>query len=105
MSSIKIKNPKTGKWEEVPYFQGEPGTDGITPHIGPNGNWFVGNADTGMPSRGADGDPGQDGHTPQRGVDYFTEADRAAMVAAVIESLGGNPVFGYVDENNNIITS
>lgn len=105
MSSIKIKNPKTGKWEEVPYFQGKPGTDGITPHIGPNGNWFVGDADTGMPSRGADGDPGQDGHTPQRGVDYFTEADRAAMVAAVIESLGGNPVFGYVDENNNIIVS
>lgn len=99
MSSIKIKDPKTGKWEEVPYFQGEPGTDGITPHIGPNGNWFIGDTDTGMPSRGADG------YTPQKGVDYFTEADRAAMVAAVIESLGGNPVFGYVDENNNIIVS
>lgn len=105
MSSLKIKDPKTGKWEEVPYFQGEPGTDGITPHIGPNGNWFIGDTDTGMPSRGADGDPGQDGYTPQKGVDYFTEADRAAMVAAVIESLGGNPVFGYVDENNNIIVS
>ena len=28
---------------------------GITPHIGSNGNWFVGNTDTGKPSRGTDG--------------------------------------------------
>lgn len=33
----------------------------------------------------------------------LTEADKSAIVAAVIESLGGNPIFGYVDENNNII--
>ena len=33
----------------------------------------------------------------------LTEADKSAIVASVIESLGGNPIFGYVDENNNII--
>lgn len=33
---------------------GDPGKDGITPHIGDNGNWFVGDVDTGMPSRGED---------------------------------------------------
>jgi hypothetical protein len=33
------------------------------------------------------------------------EAFKAELVAAVIESLGGNPVFGYVDKNNNIIVS
>ncbi len=33
----------------------------------------------------------------------ITEEEKAEIVRTVIESLGGNPVFGYVDENNNII--
>ena len=73
------------------------GADGITPHIGDNGNWFIGETDTGMPSRG---------ETGAQGPAYvLTDADWAAIVAEVIQSLGGNPVFGYVDENNNIIVS
>lgn len=32
---------------------GAAGADGVTPHIGDNGNWFIGNTDTGKPSRGA----------------------------------------------------
>lgn len=36
---------------------GEGGEDGITPHIGDNGNWFIGDVDTGMPSCG---EPGKD---------------------------------------------
>ena len=28
------------------------GTDGMTPYIGDNGNWFIGDTDTGKPSRG-----------------------------------------------------
>lgn len=35
-------------WEPVDM----PGDDGITPHIGDNGNWYLGNTDTGKPSRG-----------------------------------------------------
>lgn len=31
---------------------GAAGADGVTPHIGDNGNWFIGNTDTGKPSRG-----------------------------------------------------
>lgn len=34
------------------------GTDGTTPHIGDNGNWYLGDTDTGKPSRGADGKDG-----------------------------------------------
>lgn len=49
------------------------------------------------------GNKGKDG---EDGQDYvLTEADKAEIVQLVIESLGGNPVFGYVDENNNIILS
>ena len=40
---------------------GSPGTDGITPRIGTNGNWYLGDTDTGKPSRGEKGDPGKDG--------------------------------------------
>lgn len=46
---------------------------------------------------------GTDGYTPVKGVDYYTEDDKAEIVAMVIESLGGNPIFGIVDVNNHII--
>jgi len=39
-----------------------------------------------------------------KGLPYtLTEDDKALIVAQVIESLGGNPISGYVDEDNNII--
>jgi hypothetical protein len=34
---------------------------------------------------------GKDGYTPQKGVDYWTDADKAEIVAAVIAAL---PVYG-----------
>ena len=34
---------------------GATGADGITPHIGDNGNWYIGDDDTGKPSRGEQG--------------------------------------------------
>lgn len=41
---------------------------------------------------------------PAKGVDYYTEADQEAIVQQVIAALG-TPVFGTVDEDNNIILS
>ena len=32
---------------------GAPGTDGTTPHIGKNGNWYIGDTDTGVSAEGA----------------------------------------------------
>lgn len=52
---------------------GPQGAPGVTPTIGANGNWFIGDTDTGKPSRGekgADGNPGGnglDGTTPHIG--------------------------------------
>lgn len=40
---------------------GAPGADGVTPHIGDNGNWYLGGTDTGKPSRGATGAKGDAG--------------------------------------------
>lgn len=39
---------------------------------------------------------------PQKGVDYWTPADQESIVQQVIAALG-TPVYGRVDENNNII--
>lgn len=51
-----------------------------------------------------DGSPGATGPQGPKGDPYtLTEADKAEIAAAVIERLGGNPIFGYVDEDNNII--
>lgn len=46
------------------------GENGITPHIGENGNWFIGDDDTGIKAQG------ENGKTPEKGVDYFTDADK-----------------------------
>ena len=63
----------------VPEQGGEAGKDGITPTIGTNGNWYLGETDTGKPSRGATGatgpagkdgaagSPGANGITPEIG--------------------------------------
>lgn len=44
--------------DELEENGGAAGENGITPHIGLNGNWFIGETDTGMPSRGEQGKDG-----------------------------------------------
>ena len=55
---------------------GAGGENGVTPHIGENGNWYIGNTDTGKPSRGEKGDKG----------DPFTYSD---FTAEQLEALKG----------------
>ncbi len=43
------------------------GTDGLSPTIGENGNWWIGNKDTGVRATGKDGKNGIDGITPHIG--------------------------------------
>ena len=43
------------------FLTGPKGDDGLIPYIGENGNWFIGDEDTGVPARGEDGADGQDG--------------------------------------------
>lgn len=39
----------------IPGANGKDGKDGITPHVGANGNWFEGDADTGVSAKGQAG--------------------------------------------------
>ena len=58
---IYIFDGVTGAWINNGPLQGAKGADGVTPTIGDNGNWFLGTADTGKPSRGAAGSQGEKG--------------------------------------------
>ena len=44
------------------------GADGLTPTIGENGNWYLGNTDTGKPSRGEKGETGAKGEKGDTGA-------------------------------------
>lgn len=86
---------------------GAAGADGVTPHIGDNGNWYLGSTDTGKPSRGATGAPGKGGakgdpgtpgaagHTPVKGTDYWTAADKQEIVNSVIAALPDGTEVSY----------
>ena len=43
------------------------GKDGKTPYIGDNGNWWIGETDTGVKAKGDKGDKGDQGETGQQG--------------------------------------
>jgi len=55
--------------------------------------------------RGATGAAGANGTTPVKGTDYFTESDKAEIVARVVAQIKDGGVIGYVDSNNNIVLS
>ena len=77
---------------------GAAGADGVTPHIGDNGNWYIGSTDTGQPSHGAagaKGDTGADGKTPVKGTDYWTAADKQEIVNSVITALPDGTEVSY----------
>ena len=84
----------------VDVMDGAKGDTGATGAQGPKG-------DTGATGpKGDTGAQGLKGDKGDKGDPYtLSEADKAEITVSVIESLGGNPVFGYVDANNNIIVS
>lgn len=52
------------------------GKNGVTPHIGTNGNWFVGDVDTGVQAQGKNGD------------DYvLTDADKSEIARIAVDLL------------------
>ena len=68
---------------------GAEGENGVTPHIGENGNWYIGNTDTGKPSRGEKGDTGAKGDKGDKG-DPFTYSDFTAEQLAALKGDKGD---------------
>ena len=72
--------------EWLDSIRGEDGKDGQTPRIGTNGNWWIGNTDTGVKAAGQDGKNGSNGADGKDGKDGKDGAD------------GQTP---YIGENGN----
>ena len=69
-------NAALAQAKESGEFDGPQGTDGITPSIGNNGNWYIGTTDTGKPSRG------------ESGADYIlTDSDKSEIASLVKEEV------------------
>ena len=60
-----------------------------TPFIGANGNWWIGDTDTGEKAAG------EDGYTPRKGIDYYTEAETTEMVQRVLNALPNGDEVSY----------
>ena len=57
----------SGTYEEwLESIKGEDGKDGLTPYIGENGNWWIGDLDTGVPAKGQDA-----ADLNPQGLDFF----------------------------------
>ena len=68
----------------APGANGKDGTDGKTPYVGDNGNWYIGADDTGKPSRGAKGDKGDPGATPNLTIGSVTTLEAGQNATASI---------------------
>jgi hypothetical protein len=53
-------------------------------------------------ANGLDGARGEKGDSPIKGVDYWTDTDKAEIIQSVVDVMGG-ALIGYVDENNVIV--
>jgi hypothetical protein len=83
---------------------GSPGADGVSCTHRWEGTTLVVTSASGTSAADLKGEPGKDGSTPVKGVDYFTDGEKAELVQAVMDAIGC-PVFGMVDENNQVILS
>ena len=94
---LKIKD-EGGNWNSIAAIKGDKGDNGEPGIQGIQG-------DTGAPGpqgiqgiqgpKGDKGDTGADGHTPIKGTDYFTEADKQELVTAVIAALPSTEEVSY----------
>lgn len=93
------------------------GANGKTPYI-QDGYWYIDGVNTNVKAEGKDGKDGtngidgKDGEKGDKGEDgadgkdyVLTDTDLSKIATKVVEMIGGNPVFGIVDENNNIVLS
>ena len=102
MEILKIKI--NGVWQTIPAIkgtdgkpgtQGKPGVDGFSPiakvETITNGATITITDKNGTTTatilNGAKGDPGTNGTTPVKGVDYYTEADKQEMVQLVLAAI------------------
>lgn len=75
---------------------GKDGADGVTPHIGENGNWWIGNTDTGVSAKGKKGDVGPQGPPGEIPEDYPQIRKDVSRLKEDKLDKPANPVVGQV---------
>ena len=73
-----------GNWTKVGNILGTKGADGLTPHIGTNGNWWIGTTDTNVPATGPSGTTPNIGNN---GNWWIGETDTGVKAALTINTL------------------
>lgn len=74
-----------------------PGPAGTTPHIGTNGNWWIGETDTGVKAAGKDGKDGEDAEDGEDGESAYELAVSLGFRGTVrewLDQLKGEPGMG-----------
>ena len=84
---VKGEDGKDGV-DGVNGTDGKPGADGKTPFVGVNGNWWIGDVDTGVKATGKDGINGTDGKDGIDGVDGTDGKDGLGISDIVIDAAG-----------------
>ena len=105
-STFEITNGQDGK----PGENGQSGQNGLTPFIGENGNWWIGEQDTGIYAQGEQGNPGQDGKpgadglTPYIGENgnwWIGKEDTGIHAQGKQGNPGADGLTPYIGENGN----
>lgn len=92
LKSVTIVGPKGEPGTDGK--DGEPGPagkDGVTPTIGENGNWYLGEEDTGKPSRGEAGQDGNPGAAAGFGTITATATQLASGAQPTIQAEWNGP--------------
>ena len=76
---------------------GQPGANGLTPHIGANGNWFIGLNDTGVHAQGEQGEQGASGN-----INYPTFEVNAAMHLIIDSEAASDADHFEIDSNGHL---
>ncbi len=79
---------------------GQNGTDGKTPFIGSNGNWWIGNADTGVKAAGQNGNDGMCAGYFSAGGQVYANSWNSALPFTVNKNSGS--LITYNTSNNEI---
>ena len=88
-------------------MDGKNGANGLTPHIRENGNWYIGDTDTGVAAAGKDGKNGKDGMNGRDGINGVDGKDGkdgadgkdGVGVSAVAIDAEGSLLVTFTDEN------
>ena len=81
----------------APGASGAAGSNGTTPHIGDNGNWFIGKKDTGIKAVGTNGSDGTTPHIGDNGNWFIGKKDTG------IKAAGTNGTNGLPGKDGSVI--